>query len=56
MNYNRRRAVELWLWSGAGLIFLMLVVGGITRLTGSGLLMSDWNLIMGAFPRVNETE
>lgn len=34
----------------------MMIVGGITRLTGSGLSMTDWNLIMGALPPMNETE
>lgn len=48
--------IRLWLWTGAGLIFLMVVIGGITRLTGSGLSMSDWNLIMGTLPPMNESE
>ncbi len=34
----------------------MVVVGGITRLTDSGLSMSDWSLIMGAIPPMNEAE
>ena len=34
----------------------MVVVGGITRLTNSGLSMVDWNLFMGAIPPLNETE
>lgn len=32
----------------------MLVIGGITRLTGSGLSMTDWNLVMGTFPPTTE--
>lgn len=48
--------IRWWLWCGAALIFLMVVIGGITRLTGSGLSMSDWNLIMGALPPMNESE
>ena len=48
--------IRWWLWCGAALIFLMVVIGGITRLTGSGLSMSDWNLIMGALPPLNESE
>lgn len=48
--------IRRWLWSGAALIFLMVVIGGITRLTGSGLSMSDWNLIMGALPPMNPSE
>lgn len=47
---KKQHFVKLWLWIGAGLILLMLVIGGITRLTGSGLSMTDWNLLMGAIP------
>lgn len=56
MNPKKQRSIEIWLWSGAGMIFLMLVIGGTTRLTGSGLSMSDWSLIMGTLPPMNETE
>lgn len=48
--------IRWWLWSGTVLIFLMVIIGGITRLTGSGLSMSDWNLIMGALPPMGESE
>ncbi len=48
--------IRWWLWCGAALIFLMVVIGGITRLTGSGLSMSGWNLIMGALPPMGESE
>ena len=48
--------VAYWLWTGAVLIFVILVVGGITRLTGSGLSMTDWNLIMGALPPMSTAE
>lgn len=48
--------IQWWLWCGSALIFLMVVIGGITRLTGSGLSMSDWNLIMGALPPMSESE
>lgn len=44
------------MWTGAGLIFLMVVIGGITRLTDSGLSMSDWNLIMGTLPPLSASE
>ena len=48
--------IRRWLWCGAALIFLMVVIGGITRLTGSGLSMSDWSLIMGTLPPMNQSE
>ena len=42
--------VIIWLLSGCALIFVMIVVGGITRLTDSGLSMVNWNLFMGVIP------
>lgn len=59
MGYNEgknKQWVAIWLWSGAALVFLMVIIGGITRLTGSGLSMSDWNLIMGALPPMSEQD
>lgn len=52
-NEKNVRLVAGWLWIGAILVFLMIIIGGITRLTGSGLSMSDWNLIMGTIPPLN---
>lgn len=48
------RPVELWLWVVAGLVFAMVVVGGATRLTGSGLSITEWQPILGAIPPLNE--
>ena len=58
MQGIRRKNVPiiLWLFSGCFLIFTMVIVGGITRLTGSGLSMVDWNLFMGAIPPLNYQE
>ncbi|MEO8086206.1 MAG: COX15/CtaA family protein [Bacteroidota bacterium] len=49
-----KKKVVLWLLSGCVLIFLMVVIGGITRLTGSGLSITEWNVVMGAVPPLNE--
>lgn len=48
--------VVRWLFLGYFLIFTMVIVGGITRLTGSGLSMADWKPIIGAVPPLNETD
>ena len=48
--------VVRWLFLGYFLIFVMVVVGGVTRLTGSGLSMADWKPIMGAIPPLNESD
>lgn len=55
LGEQARKYIRRWFWTGAGLIILMVIVGGITRLTGSGLSMTDWNLIMGAIPPLNES-
>ena len=49
-------AVEIWLWSVAALVFAMIVVGGATRLTGSGLSITEWKPILGAIPPLNEAD
>ncbi len=45
--------VAIWLLCGCFLIFCMVVIGGITRLTGSGLSITEWKPIMGAIPPLN---
>jgi cytochrome c oxidase assembly protein subunit 15 len=47
---DRLRPVRLWLWMVAALVFAMVVVGGATRLTGSGLSITEWNPVSGALP------
>jgi cytochrome c oxidase assembly protein subunit 15 len=53
---NRSKPIIIWLFTGAVMIFIMTAIGGITRLTESGLSMVDWNLIMGAIPPMTEAE
>lgn len=48
--------VIIWLLTGCFLIFIMVVIGGITRLTHSGLSISNYKLISGTIPPLNETE
>jgi len=50
------KKVIYWLLTGCILIFIMVVVGGITRLTHSGLSISNYKLISGTIPPMNETE
>ncbi len=44
------RSVRVWLWSVAALVFLMVIVGGATRLTDSGLSITEWRPITGIVP------
>ncbi|PCJ78356.1 MAG: heme A synthase [Flavobacteriales bacterium] len=56
MENKPNTSVILWLLCGCFLIFLMVVIGGITRLTYSGLSMVEWHLFMGAIPPLNEQD
>ena len=51
---DRFAPVRLWLWSVAGLVFLMVVVGGATRLTESGLSITEWKPILGVVPPLSD--
>ena len=46
------------LWSGVNLlmIVIMVIIGGVTRLTDSGLSMTNWNLLLGVIPPLNEAD
>ncbi|MGC6431485.1 MAG: COX15/CtaA family protein [Jejuia sp.] len=50
------KKVIYWLLTGCLLIFIMVIVGGITRLTHSGLSISNYKLISGTIPPMNEVE
>ncbi|MDA7557785.1 COX15/CtaA family protein [Flavobacteriaceae bacterium] len=50
------KKVVYWLLTGCALIFTMVIVGGITRLTHSGLSISNYKLISGTIPPLNELE
>lgn len=51
-----QRGVEIWLWCIAALIVAMIVVGGATRLTDSGLSITEWKPILGAIPPLNDID
>jgi len=49
-------AVRIWLLTVAALVFLLVSVGGATRLTGSGLSITEWKPIMGMVPPLSEAD
>ncbi|MEM8528215.1 MAG: COX15/CtaA family protein [Bacteroidota bacterium] len=51
-----RKAVRTWLFIGLVMVFVQVVVGGITRLTDSGLSITEWAVIQGTLPPMNEVE
>jgi len=54
-RYNDRQ-LAIWLFCVAALIFAMVVLGGVTRLTHSGLSMVDWKPVTGILPPIGEAE
>jgi len=50
------KKIVYWLISGCILIFIMVIIGGITRLTHSGLSISNYKLISGTIPPINDIE
>ncbi|MBB4085805.1 COX15/CtaA family protein [Sphingomonas carotinifaciens] len=56
MSTARPRSIAYWLFGVAALIVAMVVVGGITRLTNSGLSITEWKPITGIVPPLNEAQ
>ena len=54
--WKSRQAVGLWLLAIALVILAMVTIGGLTRLTGSGLSITEWDPIMGAIPPLNDAQ
>ena len=53
---SRPQTLATWLFAVAGLIVLMVVVGGITRLTESGLSITEWKPISGVIPPLTDAQ
>src|SRR5574338_659570 len=56
MTVQDRRAVAAWLLICAALVYAMVVVGGVTRLTHSGLSMVEWQPLVGAMPPLSHAD
>ena len=50
------RAVRIWLAIGVFMVFMQVVIGGITRLTESGLSITEWEVISGTLPPLNAAQ
>jgi heme a synthase len=53
---NRSRPVAIWLLVGVVMIIVQIILGGITRLTDSGLSITEWKPILGTIPPLNEKQ
>ena len=55
-SIDRLRPVRLWLWAVAVLVAATVIVGGATRLTGSGLSITEWRPVTGVIPPLSTTD
>ena len=51
---NSQRSVAWWLFACCAMVFVTMVVGGVTRLTHSGLSIVEWKPLIGALPPLSE--
>ena len=56
LQHSKINWVAIWLWAMAALVFCMVIVGGATRLTESGLSITEWKPLLGAIPPMNEAD
>ena len=55
MDTHTQKQITIWLLSACLIIFLMVIIGGITRLTRSGLSMVEWHPISGVIPPMTDS-
>ncbi|HEU4470895.1 MAG TPA: COX15/CtaA family protein [Flavisolibacter sp.] len=55
-NTRSSRPVAIWIMIGVAMIIIQIILGGITRLTGSGLSITEWDLGRGTLPPLNEQQ
>ncbi len=56
LNQNYKNSIMLWLIILTIMVFLIIIIGGLTRLTDSGLSMVDWQPILGTIPPLNNNQ
>ena len=53
---KRKKILGIWFIIGVGMLLGQIILGGITRLTGSGLSITEWKAILGFLPPMNEQD
>ena len=56
LNQSYKKSIMLWLVILTAMVFLIIIIGGLTRLTDSGLSMVDWQPILGTIPPLNNNQ
>jgi len=55
-NYKYNKTIRIWLLIGLLMLIGQVILGGITRLTGSGLSITSWDIVTGVVPPLNDEE
>ena len=56
LTLRSSKPVAIWLLIGVGMIIIQILIGGITRLTGSGLSITEWNVVTGTIPPLDHQD
>ncbi len=56
LSGSASRPVAIWVYAGVVMLLIQVILGGITRLTGSGLSITEWNVATGIVPPLNTTQ
>jgi cytochrome c oxidase assembly protein subunit 15 len=56
MSTSSSRPVAIWIYIGVVMLLIQVILGGITRLTGSGLSITEWDVAAGAIPPLNAVQ
>ncbi len=56
LNLNYHKSIMIWLMLLTIMVFLIIIIGGLTRLTDSGLSMVDWRPLLGTIPPLNKNQ
>lgn len=56
LRRSSSKPIATWLFTGVAMLMIQILLGGITRLTGSGLSITEWNVVTGALPPLNEQQ
>lgn len=55
-NNTKNKTVAIWLMIGVVMVIIQVLLGGITRLSGSGLSITEWNIVTGTLPPLNHQD
>jgi heme a synthase len=56
VGIKSNKAVSTWIYLGVFMLVVQVILGGITRLTGSGLSITEWNVVTGTLPPLSEAK